>query len=444
MINLSILKNIIPLYIGWTIILLLIVYFGVSVIPSHGEKRVLEFADSETNYLIKWANWDGGHFRGIAENGYIHSFQVVFFPLYPLLIKDLMLLGLSSLWAGLIISHVSTIFALYFLYKLVLIDYKEDVAKKAVFLLLVFPTGFYLISVYSESLFLALGISSIYFARKKKWLLASILAGLSAITRIAGVGIIIAVAVEYFLKEYPEFKISYLWKRFLNRLILYSLGTTIIIEICKNILIQKKSWIISGVLVSISYYLGYLIVFFILFSLFYFLFKYTSWKKFFTLNTLYIFLSITPLIFYMIYLKQTQGDFFAFVNHENNWGRALTFPWEAPINLYNTLSKVNFFRIGGSAQALIEFLFFLITLFTFIYSALKFRVSYTLFFALAIILPLSTGTLQAIHRYSLIAFPMIIALSLVKNETIFRIWLIFSLVFLGLFSVMFFNGYWVT
>jgi hypothetical protein len=442
--NLKILEYIFPLFLGWTALLFLLTYFGVSHIPSYGENRFLEFANSGTNYWIRWANWDGGHFRGIAENGYANSFQVVFFPLYPLLIKALMFLGINSLSGGLIISYTSSIVALFFLYKLVLIDYREEIAKKAVFLLLIFPTGFYLISVYSESLFLSLAISSIYFARKKNWLLASVLAGLSAATRLAGVGIILGVFLEYFLKDVPGFEVKYLWKKFLNRAILYSVATALIFEIIKGFLIQKRVWLILGVLVSISFYLGYLIISLIFISILYFLFKYTDWEKFFKLPTFYLILSTTPLILYMTYLLNTQGDFFAFVNHEKNWGRALSYPWEAPINFYNSLSRVNFLRIGGSSQILIELLFFVLTFVTFVFSLFKLRLSYTAFFALSILLPISTGTLQAIHRYALIAFPMIIVLALAKNEVVNKLWLIFSLAFLGLLTVMFFNGYWVT
>lgn len=442
--NLNVLKFIFPLFVGWIIVLLFLTYLGLSQIPSHGKSRALEFADSQTDYWIKWANWDGGHFRGIAEHGYLHSFQVVFFPFYPMLIKSLTVTGIQSLWGGLLISYVATLTSLFFLYKLVIEDFDKETAKKAVFLLLAFPTSFYLAAVYSESLFLALSLSAIYFARKQDWALASLFAGLSAVTRLAGVGIIIAVFIEYFLRQHPKFELQYLWTKFQNRLILYTVSVSILFEWIKSYLIQKRMWTLSGVFVSISYYLNYLIIFLTLASIFYFLFRYIDWKKIYKLPFFFLISSFLPIILYFLFLNQTQGDYFAFLGHEENWGRALTLPWEAPINYFNNLHRVNFLRVGGASQALMEFVFFVIILFLFLISLLRLRTSYTIFFAIAIILPISTGTLQAIHRYALIAFPMIIALATIKNEYFQKIWLFFSLTFLGILTMMFFNAYWVT
>lgn len=168
--------------------LLFITFFGLSTFPS----------TADLDYWIRWANWDGGHFRGIAENGYLPQ-QTVFFPLYPMLIKFLMFLGVPSLWGGLIISNLATILTLFFLYKLTLLDFSEKVAKRATFALLIFPTSFYLGAVYSESLFLAVTLASFYFARKTAWGWASFFAGASVATRLVGLAAILAILVEYLL-----------------------------------------------------------------------------------------------------------------------------------------------------------------------------------------------------------------------------------------------------
>lgn len=161
--------------------LLFITFLGLSTFPS----------PIDLDYWIRWANWDGGHFRGIAENNYLPQ-QTVFFPLYPMLIKFLMFFNIPSLWGGLIISNFATILALFFLYKLVLLDFSDKIAKRAVFALLIFPTSFYLGAVYSESLFLLLTLSSFYFMRTNKIFWAAILGTGTLATRLAGIAVFFA------------------------------------------------------------------------------------------------------------------------------------------------------------------------------------------------------------------------------------------------------------
>lgn len=178
--------------------LLFITFFGLSTFPS----------PTDLDYWIRWANWDGGHFRGIAENGYLPE-QSVFFPLYPMLIKFLMFFNIPSFWGGLIISNIATILSLFFLYKLA--------GKKAVFALLIFPTSFFLGAVYSESLFLAVTLASFYFAQKKAWGLSSIFVSLSIATRLVGLATILAILAEYLLTNKKIFtrKLFYIFSALL-------------------------------------------------------------------------------------------------------------------------------------------------------------------------------------------------------------------------------------
>lgn len=196
--NLQIFKYCLVLFLGWRVALILITILGIQFFPNN-----INF-----DYWLRWANWDGGHFRGIAENNYLPQ-QTVFFPLYPMLIKFLMFFNISSLWGGLIISNISAIFSLFFLYKLA--------GKKAIFALLIFPTSFYLGAVYSESLFLAVTLASFYFARKKSWGLSSIFAGLSVATRLVGLATILAIFVEYLLTNKKIFtrKLFYIFSALL-------------------------------------------------------------------------------------------------------------------------------------------------------------------------------------------------------------------------------------
>lgn len=199
--NRKIFEYVFLLFSGWRIVLIFITFFGLSTFANITiTTGRLAWPNQGLEYWVRWANWDGGHFLGIAEHGYKLQ-QTVFFPLYPLLINILHNLGIPFLWGGLIISNLSTLIALFFLYKLILLDFDINIAKKALFALLIFPTSFYLVAVYTESLFLALTVASFYCARKDRWLLAWVLAGLACVTRLAGVAVIAGLFIELFFGE---------------------------------------------------------------------------------------------------------------------------------------------------------------------------------------------------------------------------------------------------
>ncbi|MDI6811050.1 MAG: hypothetical protein QMD80_05165, partial [archaeon] len=72
------------------------------------------------------------------------------------------------------------------IYKLVKIDYSHSTALKSVFYLSIFPTSYFLIAGYTESLFLFLTIGCFYYVRKGNWLPAGVMGMLASATRITG------------------------------------------------------------------------------------------------------------------------------------------------------------------------------------------------------------------------------------------------------------------
>jgi Gpi18-like mannosyltransferase len=436
-------ENILLLFFGWRVTIILIAFLGLSFLPYNISPGFLTWSDPGTDYWINWANWDGGHFRSIAEIGYKEN-QVVFFPLYPLLIKLVTYTGTSSLWAGLIISNLCIIFALYFLYKLTLLDYPEEHAKKVIFFLLAFPTAFYFGAVYSESLFLFLTVASFYCARKKLWLLSLVLAGLSSATRLVGLFVILSVAIEYYLKISPVLTYKQLW----NDSIIRYLLLFILIAFLGNLIVPFLSGDILYIYLGIwSFIYPILLLAAGGLALIYvarLILKSADYKKILTATSFYFFISLIPLLAYLIYLYFTQNDFLAFMRHESAWGRHLDFPWRAPWFYAEQLFRKGFFRPGLTGHILLEFLTFIFFLVLLIVSYIKLRLSYTVFFLGALLLPLSSGTLVSIHRYGLIIFPIFILMALVKNQALINSWIYFSLMLQGLLLVLFFNSYWVT
>jgi Gpi18-like mannosyltransferase len=152
-------------------------------------------------FMSQFAKWDGSHYVYIAQNGYTNQGDaanfIVFFPLYPFLIRlitfDFAYVNLS----GLIISNVASLVAVIYLFKLARLDYKDSIAEKAVLFFSVFPTAYFLSAIFTEGLFLATVIASLYYARNVKWAFAGILGLLASLTRIAGLLLLPVLIVEY-------------------------------------------------------------------------------------------------------------------------------------------------------------------------------------------------------------------------------------------------------
>jgi Gpi18-like mannosyltransferase len=144
---------------------------------------------TSTNPLKFLANWDGVRYISIAQHGYTSSSLTNFLPLYPLLIFLVQKVLGSYLISSLIISWTCLVGAVYFYLKIIKnyfrISNNLD-AIGAVFLFLLFPSGIYLLASYTESLFAFLSLGSIYFALRKKYLPASLLAMLATASHING------------------------------------------------------------------------------------------------------------------------------------------------------------------------------------------------------------------------------------------------------------------
>ena len=156
--------------------------------------------------LSIWQRWDTIYYLDIAQNWYSSSkTTIVFFPAYPILIKLLSFFLINDMLAALVVSNLCYIFACYFLYCLVELDYGKDRAIWAVIYLSIFPTSYFLHAGYTESLFLALTISSFYYARKELWCISSILCMFVTATRVTGILLIPPLILEYlYQKEFDS------------------------------------------------------------------------------------------------------------------------------------------------------------------------------------------------------------------------------------------------
>lgn len=155
-----------------------------------------------------WFHWDPGHYLRIADVGYRSSGEdalfIVFFPMFPLLVALTGFVLRNLVVASLVVTTVASIASGWLLYKLVRLDRPEKEARGAVVLLFAFPTAYALFAPYSEAVFLAAVLGSMYAARTGRWWLAG-LAGLAAsATRIVGLALVPALLVEAFVAQREE------------------------------------------------------------------------------------------------------------------------------------------------------------------------------------------------------------------------------------------------
>jgi hypothetical protein len=147
-----------------------------------------------------WQRFDAIHFQRIATFGYSDDALVAFLPLYPLITRVVSYIVRENvLLSAMLVSNISCVLLLITLNKWLAEEgFSEDVSRRTLLYLLVFPTAFFLFVPYSESLFLLLAIISIREARRKNWARSSLAAFGASLTRLTGVCLVLVIAVEIF------------------------------------------------------------------------------------------------------------------------------------------------------------------------------------------------------------------------------------------------------
>ncbi|HWM23822.1 MAG TPA: hypothetical protein VNP98_03285 [Chthoniobacterales bacterium] len=162
-----------------------------------------------------WNRWDATHYLKLAENGYSAEgdelFSIVFYPLYPWLVRAVAFVCRSYFWAALLVSGVASICAGLLLRRLVELDQPAKVARLAVWFLFIFPTAYFLHIGYTESLFLALVLGCLLAARMQFWAVAGALGALACFTRVNGLLLVPTLLVEAWLQYRVTRRINWRW-----------------------------------------------------------------------------------------------------------------------------------------------------------------------------------------------------------------------------------------
>lgn len=149
-----------------------------------------------------WKRWDALHYVNLAELGYSgyiedgkHLF-LVFFPLYPWLMRLVSVVTGNTMVAGLLISFLTYAGGCVYLYRLAAWELGVDAARRTVLFLSVFPYAFFFGGIMTEGLFLFTTAAGLWYIRQHRWWLAGLFGVLAAMTRMHGILLIGAAAAE--------------------------------------------------------------------------------------------------------------------------------------------------------------------------------------------------------------------------------------------------------
>ncbi|HWW66365.1 MAG TPA: mannosyltransferase family protein [Solirubrobacterales bacterium] len=353
------------------------------------------------NILISPATrWDSAWYLAIAKTGYALSYQTVFFPIYPGLIAlggALVGSGLDAI-VGIVVSCAGALGALYLLHRLVTLEFDAGLARNTVWIFAWLPTALALSAVYSEALFLLLAVGSFYAGRTGRWALAGLLGGLAAVTRNGGILLLLPLLTLYLygprMDREPDRIAGGLSPRYRLR--------------------RDASWI-----------------------------------------------ALVPLglLAYIAYLYFTTGQPLGPFVHQSHWGRHF-FPFEAiPLAVWGVFREIaaaipgldphlaRHMTSSGALRHFYDLAFLVLSLFLLRLCWKRLPAAYTVFaaasLAMAISVPATNEPLKSFPRFTLVMFPLWIALSLWATERrLVRTVIAVSAPLLALYAYLFVSWSW--
>ncbi|MCL2014948.1 MAG: glycosyltransferase family 39 protein [Defluviitaleaceae bacterium] len=155
---------------------------------------------------------DSRHYISIAIEGYHwqedgRNLLLVFFPLYPYVVRLFSLFIPDVQTAAFVVSFAAFCFGLTWLYRLVRLDFGDSAAWWTVAFISFAPPAFFFGTPMTESLMLLTSVACLYFIRTHKWLLVGITGALAILTRMVGVTLVVVALVEI-ITHYKIFELA--------------------------------------------------------------------------------------------------------------------------------------------------------------------------------------------------------------------------------------------
>lgn len=194
--------DILWLFLGTRLLLVAVTYFSYILFPVPPHVYPNTPVDIP-GLLGSWNHWDALRFIDVALRGYKTPDDTPFFPLMPLLIRGgtLLLGNHFYLAVGMLISNAALLGTLFVLYQLATDALGEQVSRRTLLYLCIFPTAFFFFTAYNEALFLLLTSSAFLAMRRQKWWLAGLLGLLASVTRSAGALLVLPYLYEVWVSR---------------------------------------------------------------------------------------------------------------------------------------------------------------------------------------------------------------------------------------------------
>ncbi|HEX4755775.1 MAG TPA: glycosyltransferase 87 family protein [Candidatus Dormibacteraeota bacterium] len=183
-----------------TFLVVVVVVWSTSSVAGH---------PSLSDFVHPFGFWDGANYIDIATRGYpAGPLDLVpghpghlwgFFPGLPILLRAGMFIFGDATSTGIVVSFVGEFLALYYLARLVLLERHGDkgAARVACWALAFFPDAVFLSLVYTDSVFMAAAIASLYYMRRGDQLPACVAAAVAVAVHVTGLVLLPALLVEY-------------------------------------------------------------------------------------------------------------------------------------------------------------------------------------------------------------------------------------------------------
>ena len=190
------------------------VALGIFVLTRIAQLVVLAWLDGAAERPIgireRLLVWDAGWFLKVAVDGYPHGYtydqagqlqgnELAFFPLYPMLIRAVAVLGVDPGTAALAVSWIASAAAALALHLLGTTLYGRRAGWALVAICCTAPVSIVFSMAYTEGLFLALVAGMLAAAHRKVWWAAGLLGLAAALTRPTGAAAAVALAVAALL-----------------------------------------------------------------------------------------------------------------------------------------------------------------------------------------------------------------------------------------------------
>jgi hypothetical protein len=364
-------------------------------------------ANSQEYGLGHWAHWDGYHFLSIVLRGYHQvgpngmPVETAFFPAFPVVVRvPSRILHIDPVIIGLFINFVLSVVVAVAVYKLALLMCerylptklqgqldKHHLARLSVLLVFVYPSSFFFASFYADALVAAGATLALYFALRERYLIAA--ASSFVVMSSKTTGLVLVPTLLMILLENEKIPLQLkAWRLLLSRSLL-----------------RRATVLISGIVIALAGYMTYL------------------WHNF--------------------------DDPMEFSRVESIWGRenSIFFLRRIFDNYYAQLIHPEHF---GNTYQYITIVFVMAlpvaTIWLSIWYAHKFKTYWLpVMTVLTMILPLMSGLMESINRYTLILTPLAVALAtllVVSRTRKYAIWgiLLLSAGLLFYFAGGFLNG----